>query len=167
MPIYEFYCDRCHRIYSFLSRAVDTEKSPDCPHCEKKGLSRRVSGFAISKGRKEPDAAGEAMPNIDEGKLMRVMEELGPEAEKMGDEDPRQAANMMRRLFDATGLPVSAGMEEALRRMQAGEDPEKVEQELGDVLEEDPLSGAQEKRPFASLRRRVLPPSVDPNLYEL
>jgi putative FmdB family regulatory protein len=166
MPIYEFYCERCHRIYSFLSRTIATDKKPACPRCGLENLPRRVSSFAISRGRKETDAADEAMPDIDESKLARLMEELGPEAEKMGDEDPRQAARMMRRLFAATGMPVGAGMEEALRRMEAGEDPEKIEQELGDVLEEDPLSGAQEKRSLSRLRR-ALPPSVDPHLYEL
>ncbi|MBN2369442.1 MAG: zinc ribbon domain-containing protein [Vicinamibacteria bacterium] len=167
MPIYEFYCDNCHRIFSFLSRTIDTNRIPDCPRCGRAGLARRVSPFAISKGRKESEAGDEAMPNIDETKLMRIMEELGPEAEKMSDEDPRQAARVMRRLFDAAGLPVVSGMEEALRRMEAGEDPEKVEQELGDVLGEDPFSAAESKKTLSSLRRRALPPSVDPNLYEL
>ncbi len=45
----------------------------------------------------------------------------------------------MRRLFEATGMPVGAGMEEALRRMESGEDPEKIEEEMGDVME-DPLA---------------------------
>jgi putative FmdB family regulatory protein len=167
MPIYEFYCSDCHRIFNFFSRTVDTGKIPDCPRCGRTGLARRVSAFAISKGRKESDAEDEPMPNVDESKLMRIMEELGPEAEKMSDEDPRQAARMMRRLFDAAGLPVASGMEEALRRMESGEDPEKVEQELGDVLGEDPFSSAGEKRSLSGLRRRAVPPSVDPNLYEL
>jgi putative FmdB family regulatory protein len=167
MPIYEFYCDNCHRIFSFLSRTIDTDKIPDCPRCGRTGLARRVSAFAISKGRKESDAGEEPIPNVDENKLMRIMDELGPEAEKMNDEDPRQAARMMRRLFDAAGLPVASGMKEALRRMEAGEDPEKVEQELGDVLGEDPFGGVEGKRSLAGLRRSVLPPTVDPHLYEL
>jgi succinate dehydrogenase/fumarate reductase flavoprotein subunit len=65
-------------------------------------------------------------------------------------------------------------MEEALRRMESGEDPEKVEEEMGDVME-DPLGmeGAGEtaapepRKTLAGLRRRVLPPSVDPELHEL
>lgn len=168
MPIYEFYCEPCHRIYSFLSRAINTERAPDCPRCGQRQLARRASSFAISKGRPE-QAQGEdaGVPDLDEGKLMQLMQELGPEAESLSEEDPRQAAHMMRRLFDATGLPIGSGMEEALRRMAAGEDPEKVEQDLGDSLEQDPFSPGAGKRSLASLRRRLLPPTVDTHLYEL
>ena len=53
MPIYEFYCPHCHRVFNFLSRAVNTDKTPDCPQCDRPGLTRRASAFAISKGRTE------------------------------------------------------------------------------------------------------------------
>jgi putative FmdB family regulatory protein len=171
MPIYEFYCGGCHRIYSFLSRSINTQGRPECPRCRQPIATRLVSSFAVSKGRKEESAAGGEgdMPDIDEAKLMRLMEEMGPEAENISEEDPRQAAHMMRRLFDATGMPISAGMEEAMRRMEAGEDPEKVEQDLGDVLEEDPFTAGQAPAGKASGRglRRLLPPTVDPTLYEM
>lgn len=94
------------------------------------------------------------------------MESLASEAEGIDENDPRQAANMMRRLFDATGLPLGGGMEEALKRMESGEDPEKIENEMGDVFEEDPF-GADPKRALANLRRRAAQPSVDSTLYEL
>jgi putative FmdB family regulatory protein len=170
MPIYEFYCSRCHRIYNFLSRSVDTSRSPQCPRCGQPDLARRPSKFAISKGRKEESADAEKMPDVDEGKLMKLMEELGPEAENLSEDDPRQAAHLMRRLFDASGLPVGGGMEEALRRMEAGEDPDKIEEEMGDVLEEDPFASgdaAAKKKALGSLARRILPPSVDSTLYEM
>jgi putative FmdB family regulatory protein len=178
VPIYEFYCSRCHRVFNFLSRRVNTEGAPACPRCGLQDLQRRVSAFAISKGRKEPEKPAETpgadpFAGMDEGKLMRVMEELGPEAEKLGEDDPRGAARLMRRLFAATGMPVQSGMEEALRRMEAGEDPEKVEEEMGDVLEQDPFGSEpgqgeplEQKRALASLRRR-LPPPVDATLYEM
>jgi putative FmdB family regulatory protein len=178
MPIYEFYCGACHRIYSFLSRRVNTGGAPACPRCGQPDLKRRVSAFAISKGRKEeerPSAPAGADPfaGMDEGKLMRVMEELGPEAETLSEDDPRGAARLMRRLFEASGMPVQSGMEEALRRMEAGEDPEKIEEEMGDAFEQDPFGmepkegePKEAKRSLASLRRH-LPPSVDATLYEM
>ena len=33
MPIYEFYCRDCHRVYSFLSRSVAPDRRPPCPKC--------------------------------------------------------------------------------------------------------------------------------------
>jgi hypothetical protein len=78
----------------------------------------------------------------------------------------------MRRMFEAAGVPVAGGMEDALRRMEAGEDPEKIEAEMGDVFETDPFSAVGEKDPAGAARglaglRHRLPPSVDPELYEM
>ena len=69
------------------------------------------------------------------------MEALASDLDSLDENDPRQGAQLMRKLFSATGMPVGGGMEEALRRMEAGEDPEKIEEEMGDVLEQDPLGG--------------------------
>ena len=139
MPIYEFYCPHCHRVFSFLSRAIETTKTPRCPRCEGDQLARRASAFAISKGRKEEPKPEAPPPDVDEARLERAMETLAGEMDTLDENDPRQGASLMRRLFDATGMPVGGGMEEALRRMEAGEDPEKIEEDMGDVLEQDPL----------------------------
>ena len=165
MPIYEFYCGECHRVYSFLSRTINTDKAPACPGCGRPELTRRVSAFAISKAMPEASEAG-AGPDLDEAKLEKAMGALAGEAEGLDEDDPRQASRLMRKLFDAAGVPVGDGMDEALRRMEAGEDMEKIEQDLGDVLEEDPFApGAG--HPGRVGRRRRRPPSVDPTLYEM
>jgi len=174
VPIYEFYCAHCHRVFNFLSRTVNTEKVPPCPRCRRTDLARRVSPFAISKGRKEePAKAAGPQPGLDEARLERAMESMAGEVEGIDEDDPRQGARFMRRMFEAAGLPVAGGMEEALRRMEAGEDPEKIEAEMGDVFEQDPFGAPGEKGPedpgrgLAGLRRRLLPPAVDPELYEM
>jgi putative FmdB family regulatory protein len=142
MPIYEFYCRHCHRVMSFLSRAVNTETTPACPRCGKADLARRASAFAISKGRKEaPKPETPPGPDIDEARLEKAMEALAGDMDSIDENDPKQGAHLMRKLFSATGMPVAGGMEEALRRMEAGEDPEKIEEEMGDVFEEDPARG--------------------------
>jgi putative FmdB family regulatory protein len=165
MPIYEFYCSDCHRIFNFLSRKVAAARRPACPRCGKSRLERRVSRFAISRGRAEPDADG--MPDIDEARLEQAMASMAGEAEKINEDDPRQMAGLMRRLYDATGLQLGPGMEEAIRRMEAGEDPDQVEQELGDALEEEDPFALGEQRGLKGLRRRFRPPEVDDTLYEM
>ena len=63
-------------------------------------------------------------------------------SEGMNEDDPRQAARMMQKLYESTGMHLGGNMEEAIRRMEAGEDPDKVEEEMGDLLEgEGPLPG--------------------------
>jgi putative FmdB family regulatory protein len=178
MPIYEFYCRHCHRVMSFLSRAVNTSKTPACPRCGRPDLARRASAFAISKGRKdEPKPEAAPGPEVDEARLEQAMASLAGDLDSLDESDPRQGALLMRKLFSATGMPVKGGMEEALRRMEAGEDPEKIEEEMGDVLEQDPFGGllggeggAGETDPAGerlSRLRRLLPPAHDTELYEM
>ncbi len=167
MPVYEFYCPDCHVIFNFLSPRVNTEKRPGCPRCRRPELERQVSLFAISKGRKE-DADGDDLPDLDESRMEQAMMSLASEADGIDEDDPRQVARMMRKLYDATGMNLGAGMEEAIRRMEAGEDPDRIEEQMGDVLEEeDPFGGEGAKRGLKNLRRRYLRPEVDDTLYAL
>ena len=170
MPIYEFYCAPCHRLFRFLSRSVDVATRPACPRCGHAPLERRPSTFAVSRGLRELDDGGP--PGPDDARLEAALASLAGEAEGLPEDDPRAAARMMRQLFEKAGLPVCEGMEEALARMEAGEDPDKVEEQLGDALDDfdegaagaGPTRGA---RRLARLSRRMLPPSVDDRLYEM
>lgn len=138
MPIYEFYCDRCHRIFNFFSSTINTEKRPACPRCGKKKLDRQVSKFAaLKKGRSVSDDSEADMPDIDEAKLERAMATLASEADRIDENNPKQAATLMRKLTDMTGISLGDGMEEALNRLEAGEDPDQIEAEMGDLLSDD------------------------------
>jgi hypothetical protein len=97
------------------------------------------------------------------------MSELAAEAENLNENDPKAMARLVRRLFRETGLPLGQGMEEAIRRMEAGEDPDTIDEEMGDLLEqESPLAeGAEGERLARAVRRRLTPPAVDDTLYEL
>jgi len=172
MPIYEFYCSQCHAVFNFFSRTVNTTKRPDCPRCRRPNLERRVSRFAVSKGR--PETSGDedaAPPDFDESRMEGMMEDLAREAEGIDEDDPRKMAGLMRKLYQGTGLPVSEKMEEAIRRMEAGEDPDKIEEEMGDFLdEEDPLLGQGGERASGGLKglvHRLKPPETDETLYDL
>ncbi len=171
MPVYECYCPDCHTIFSFFSRRVDTDTRPACPRCRRPQLARRASLFAISKGRGQADTDdGAGLPaGVDEERMMRAFASMAGEMEHLDEADPKQAARLMRRLFDASGLEVSGGMAEAIRRMEAGEDPDQIDAELGDTLErEDPFAaltgGAAALR---SLRRELLPAARDDTWYPL
>jgi putative FmdB family regulatory protein len=168
VPIYEFYCVDCHTLFNFFSRRIDTEKRPACPRCGRPELERRMSTFAISRGRREATDEGlDAMPDFDDERLEKVMEGMAGELEGVDEDDPKAMGRVMHRLFDAAGMRLSPGMQEALRRMEAGEDPDQVEADLGDALEsENPFAPKATAR-LADLARRYLPPRVDPTLYDL
>jgi putative FmdB family regulatory protein len=163
MPIYEFYCHKCNTIYNFFSRTVNTEKTPRCPSCKTIKLKRQMSIFSkISRGKEE--SVDEGMPPIDAAKMEKAMSMLASEADKINEDDPRQAAMLMRKLSDATGMNLGPGMEEALSRMERGEDPEKIEEEMGDLLEgEDPFIFGQKAKKGGKRKK----PLVDEKLYDL
>jgi putative FmdB family regulatory protein len=164
MPIYEFYCDDCNTIFNFFSRTINTTKKPKCPKCKTKTLSRQMSAFAITgKAKEEGDL--DDLP-FDESKMEQAMGMLAGEAERMDEEDPRQAANLMRKLTDMTGMKLGNGMEEALSRMEKGEDPDKIEAEMGDLLEgEDPFILPGKKAAGDGAKRPA--PKRDDALYDL
>lgn len=168
MAIYEFYCPACHTLYSFLARRMGVDRRPSCPRCSRPDLERQVSLFAISKGRKEGEAGGDDAGSVDEERLMRAFESMAGELSGVDEDDPRAAARMMRKLYEAAGLPLGAGMDEAMQRLEAGQDPDAIEQELGDALTEEgeALEAGSPRRQLASLMRK-LPPRTDPKLYEL
>ena len=104
------------------------------------------------------------MPPLDEAKMEKAMTMLAKEADKINEDDPRQAATLMRKLTEATGLNLSSGMEEALSRLEKGEDPDKIEEEMGHLLEdEDPFILENKVRRGTKQRK----PRVDEELYEL
>ncbi len=164
MPIYEFYCDHCNTIFNFFSKTVNTRKKPKCPKCKTKTLSRQMSSFAFT-GKAKEDGDVDDMP-FDDNKMEKAMQMLAGEADKINEDDPRQAANLMRKLSDMTGLELGEGMNEALKRMEAGEDPDAIEAEMGDLLEtEDPFL-LPDKKPGSPKAKRPAP-MRDEKLYDL
>jgi len=133
MPIYEFLCRPCNRIYSFHSFRVGTDRVPTCPKCGATDLKRVPSRFGVSaKGAPDDGAA-----DLDDPRMEREMMRFAAELEGMDENDPRAMARAVRRMTELSGEPVTPAMEEMIRRLEAGEDPEELEEELGDALEEE------------------------------
>jgi putative FmdB family regulatory protein len=161
MPIFEYLCRPCNRIYSFLSLRLQPEREPVCPRCGSTELTRVPSAFAVTGTRKtasETDARGgdDAAPGAGlEERALRMAGEMS-EADA---EDPRAMARMMRRLAEESGERVTPAMDEMFRRMEAGEDPEALEEELGPRLEEE-MGGEDDEGGGGA-------PSRDDGLYNL
>jgi len=140
MPIYEFACPQCRRIFSFLSKRINPDRLPACPKCGNKKMRKEISRFAMTRGLKEPSAdtseeGGPPMPDFDDPRVERVMGELERDMEHMDENNPKHMAHMMRKMKDL--MPsgsVPKELDVAIKRLEAGEDPEKIEEDMGDVL---------------------------------
>jgi putative FmdB family regulatory protein len=147
MPIYEFACPKCRIIFNFLSKRVNPDRLPVCPKCGNKKMTKQVSSFAMPRGLREPapgSVGDEPMPDVDESRVMRAMSELERDMDHIDENNPKHMAHVMRKMKDA----MPAGMmpkelEVAIKRLEAGEDPEKIEADMGDVFG-DLMGGADE-----------------------
>lgn len=161
MPIYEFFCQDCNTIFSFYSKRIDTTTRPPCPRCDRGELERQVSLFAaIGKAREEDDQFG----GLDENRMEKALESLMRESEGISEDDPRQMAGLMRKFGDMTGINLGDSMEEAISRMEKGEDPEQIEKEMGDLLDGDDFSFDSMKKKALAQREK---PATDETLYDL
>ncbi len=123
-----------------------------------------MSTFAtIGKAGKEQD---DMMAGMDESKMEEAFGSLMQEAEGIKEEDPRQMATLMRKFTEKTGMNLGDTMEEAISRMEKGEDPELIEKEMGDRLDGDDLFS------FEGIKQKTLSdakeiPGHDEKLYKL
>jgi putative FmdB family regulatory protein len=150
MPIYEFACPKCRKIFNFLSRRINPDRLPVCPKCGNPKLVKQLSPFAAIRGGKQQTGANDdsesphAGPDFEDPRVMRAMGELERDMEHIDENNPRHIARMMRKMKDlmpANALPKDIDV--AIKRLEAGEDPAKIEQDMGDVFGE--LSGSDDE----------------------
>jgi putative FmdB family regulatory protein len=163
--MYEFLCEDCNRVFNFLARTPDAAKrKPACPKCGGRRMSKLFSQFATARKRGEStkraeasatDAPGDLSP-AEEARMERGMMELARDMESVDENNPRQLAAAMRRLSDVSGEDMGPEMNEMIGRLEAGEDPEKVEDAMADALGEEGLEGGAGGAP-----------SHDDGLYDL
>src|SRR6185503_14219458 len=141
MPIYEFACPQCRVIYNFLSKRINPDRTPTCPKCGNKKHTKQMSHFAAlsasAKASDEPESSGGDDAAIDDPRMMRAMSELERDMEHLDENNPRHMAHMIRKMKDL--MPpgtVPAELDTAIRRLEAGEDPEKIEEDMGPILEQ-------------------------------
>ena len=142
MPIYEFACPKCRVIFNFFSKRINPDRLPVCPKCGHEKMAKQMSAFAMPRGLAEPasNAAPDAedgppMPDMDDPRIMRAMNEMQRDMDHLDENNPKHLAHMMRKMKDILpGEVMPKEFEVAMKRLEAGEDPEKIEADMGDVL---------------------------------
>jgi putative FmdB family regulatory protein len=151
MPIYEYRCNKCGRKVSVFWRsfsAVD-ESQARCTYCGSAKLSRLASRVRVIRGSSR-SADGDAMPaggDVDDS----VMSELSG----LDENDPRSLGRFMRKMAADSGEDLGPEFSEVVGRLEKGEDPEKIEQSMGDLFGEPPDGGAYDDD-------MAPPPAVEP-----
>ncbi len=138
MPIYEYYCERNHTIYQFYAKTfAQGNLTPKCPDNPQFQLKKMVSGFAITSGAGK-DAAVEAKADLgvgadpaEDARMDSAMGAMEKEFSSVDENDPKAMARMMRRMADLSGEKIDGEMEEVVRKLEEGADPDSLESQLG------------------------------------
>ncbi len=190
MPIYEYYCPDNHTIYQFYAKTLAQGQSmPKCPDNPQYRMRKVVSAFAITSGgakdetaEKKPDAAAGADP-AEDARMEAAMNAMEGEFANVDENDPKAMARMMRRMSDLTGEKIDGEMEEVVRKLEEGADPDSLEEQLGGGDEaggmDDPYGegmggmgpggegpAPDPKEPRHRFRVRRTAPRRDPKLYD-
>ena len=137
MPIYEYYCPDNHTIYQFYAKTLAQGKIvPRCPENPKFKLRKLVSAFAVTKGGKGDESA-DAKPAAaagdpaEDARMEAAMGAMEKEFSGVDENDPRAMARMMRKMSEMTGEKIDGEMEEVVRKLEEGADPDSLEEQLG------------------------------------
>ncbi len=192
MPIYEYYCSDNHRIYSFFAKTLAQGQTiPKCPDNPAFRMKKIVSAFAVTgrtrktetegKGAEGTGPAAGANP-AEEARMEAAMSAMEGEFSNVDENDPRAMGRMMRRMSDLTGEKLDGEMEEVVRKLEEGADPDQLEDQLGGAFGEEGGAGddpygeggglpgepkpQDPKEPRQRFRIRRGPPVRDPKLYD-
>jgi hypothetical protein len=179
MPIYEYYCPENHRIYQFFAKTLAQGQTiPQCPDNPAYRMERIMSAFAITGRSAEPAApmpsgaasgapaeAGEASPadGPEDARMESAFSEMEREMDGVDENDPRAMGRMMRRMSELTGEKLDEPMEEVVRKLEEGTDPDALEQQMGDAF---PEGEDGEGGPGGMGGGRRGAPMRDPQLYD-
>jgi hypothetical protein len=182
MPIYEYYCPDNHTVYQFYAKTLAQGQTiPKCPQNPKYRMQKMLSSFAVTSGGKlsdvAPAAADDAGASPDDARMEAAMGEMEREFSNVDENDPRAMARMMRRMSDLTGEKIDGEMEEVVRKLEEGTDPEELEEQLGggeSPEADDPYGegggeaapAVDPKEPKHRFRVRRAAPARDPKLYD-
>jgi hypothetical protein len=183
MPIYEFYCPDNHKIYQFYAKTLAQGRTvPKCPDNPAFRMVKLVSNFAVATSGKSgkqntggEENAGGAPEAAEDPRMEAAFNAMEREFSGVDENDPRAMGRMMRRMAELTGEKMDGAMEEVVRKLEEGADPESLEDQMGgedagpDAEGEGmppPAPGLEQKEEKQRFRVRRGAPARDPKLYD-
>ncbi len=117
MPKYEYRCLNCHRRFEiFLSYNEYGTRTITCPHCKSENVQRRIGRVRVARS---DESRLDSMP--DPGSLEGM------------EDDPKALGRMMRQMSRESGEELGPEFDEMVGRLESGQSPEQIEQDLPDL----------------------------------
>ena len=177
MPIYEFYSPDLEKIYSFFSHKVrSSDEIPKCPDGEQVSMKRLISGFSITG--KQPSEIQESpqgdnsdvdpFADLEPNKAKHLMQEMEKSISSIDDDnpDPKQMGNLMRKMCEMSGERIDDRMEEVVRKLEEGKDPNEIENDMEEYLSGDAVDANEENEESARKLLNQKKMTRDEELYQ-
>jgi putative FmdB family regulatory protein len=120
VPTYSYRCRDCRKRFEvFLTYAEYEQAQVHCTHCNSDAVERRITRVRIAKSEES------RLDNIADPSQLAGLEN-----------DPRELGRVMRRMSAEMGSEfgdVGPEFEEVVDRLEAGQDPEAIEQALPEL----------------------------------
>ncbi len=118
MPVYEYRCNNCGRKVTLFYKTYKDYDAAEkhCPYCGSAALTRLISRVAVAKPSR-------SYANMDSDEMLSVLE----------GGDPREVGRMMHELGQDEAINDPA-FNEMTRRLMKGDDPAKIDADLGESL---------------------------------
>jgi putative FmdB family regulatory protein len=127
VPVYEYWCRECKRRVSVFWRSFSEADAgtATCPRCNGTDLVRQVSRVRVIRS---------------EGSRLDDLSDFG-DLPDFDENDPKAMGRWMRKMSDEIDDDLGPEFDEVVGRLEAGEDPEKIEESIPDLMGDgDPVA---------------------------
>ncbi len=117
MPDYTYFCFDCKKRFTvFLTYAEFDTAKVTCPHCQGEKVTRRLGRVRFARSEES-----------------RMDALADPTQLDNFEDDPKAMAKLMRQISSEAGTDPGEEFGEVLDRLEKGQSPEEIEQELPDL----------------------------------
>lgn len=120
LPTYPFRCPNCGYQTEVFEHHYDDLEPPGCEECGNTGMNRVYTSF--STGSSSQDTSSESLPG------------------SMNKQDPRDMARSISRRYQSMGQDPGRAFNEAVDRIEKGENPDKVQDFVKEAKAEEKQS---------------------------
>lgn len=117
MPTYDYRCQNCRRRFDkFFTYHEYGTKPVVCPHCGSENVQRKIGRIRVARSEASR------------------LESFSDSADLAGlEDDPRALGKMMRQMSGELGEEMGPEFHEVVGRLESGQSPEQIEQDLPDL----------------------------------
>lgn len=117
MPNYEYRCLNCRKRFEvFMAYSDYDARVVTCPHCKSENVQRRIGRVRVAHSTES-----------------RLENMADPSSLAGLEDDPRALGKMMREMSRETGEELGPEFDDVVGRLEAGQSPEQIEQDLPDL----------------------------------